>query len=299
MSHLKQKILGSLFCVIIVALVLPNLSCAETPFTPFKAPDLTVREWLTPNGPEKADLLGRPYVVEFFATWCPPCQQSVKHMIDLQNRYASKGLIIIAVSQDDSAAKVRDFIKTKGINYYVAMDSASAMDFSVTAIPTVFVIDHHGQVVWSGVPWDRHFTEMLEKVIQESPPPITGGIHLGPYEKYKDALMGGPGFASAYAGIKAESQSADGPNAATARSIVLAIDTNINRMVNRAMILRNSDPDSAYALFSQLANRFGGIAATRPAAEALVAMKTRHEVKPELYAANLAMALPRGSSEGN
>jgi thiol-disulfide isomerase/thioredoxin len=284
MCQLRKITLDGLLLVSVSALLFPNLSCAETPFAPFKAPDLAVRQWLTPDAPQKGDLIGRPYVIEFWATWCPPCQQSVKHMIDLQNKYASKGLIIIALSQDTSPDNVRTFITEKHINYNVAMDPGTLTEFAVTQVPTVFIVDHHGEVVWRGFPWDRSFEDMVKKVLDEAPPAVTGGVHLGAYENYKPQLQGGTGFAVAYDLIKAQSQTPGNPNVATARSIILAIDVTIGRKINQAHSLRHTDPASAFRMYALVVQQYAGIPVTKPAADAIIAMKAAREVKPELYA---------------
>jgi thiol-disulfide isomerase/thioredoxin len=284
MSHLTKKTLEGFLFALIFALLLQNASCAETPFTPFKAPELTTDIWLTPNPPQKADLIGRPYVIEFWASWCPPCQQSIKHMIELQNRHATDGLIIIAFAQDSSVDTVRNFIPKKNINYNVAMDSGNGALLSVTQIPTVFVVDHRGQVVWRGFPWDADFDKMVRKVIEESPPPVTSGIPLGPFEKYKAQLRGGPGFAAAYRDIKAQSEMSDNPSAASARSIILGIDLTITRKTNQAHVLRHTEPASAYRIYAELAQKYGGIDVTQPAVNAMAAMREGREIIPEMYA---------------
>ncbi len=284
MSHLTKKTPEGILLALIFALLLQNASCAQTPFVPFKAPELTTDVWLTPNPPQKADLIGRPYVIEFWASWCPPCQQSIKHMIELQNRHAADGLIIIALAQDSSSDKVRTFISQKNINYNVAMDSGNSAQFSVTQIPTVFVVDHRGQVVWRGFPWNAEFDAIVRKVVEEAPPPVTSGMPLGPFESYKAQLRGGAGFAAAYRDIKAQSEMIDNPSAASARSIIVAIDLTITRRTNQAHVLRHTEPASAYRIYAELAHKYGGVAVAQPAVKAMAEMKEGREIKPEMYA---------------
>lgn len=281
-KHPSRMILVA-FCA---ALLAQNLSCAQTPFAPFKAPEIAVSNWLTPNPPQKTDLIGRPYVIEFWASWCPPCQQSVKHMIDLQNRYAKEGLIIMAFAQDSSSEKVLSYIAQRSINYNVAMDNGFSSHFAVTQIPTVFIVDHRGQVIWRGFPWDSDFEKMIRKVLDDAPPPITSGTPLGPFQNYRTQLAGGPGFAAAYRDIKAQSEMTGNPNASTARSIILSIDLTITRRINQAHVLRYSDPAAAYRIYAELAAKYGGIPVTQPAVSAMTAMRDGREIKPELFAAN-------------
>ncbi|HSV26359.1 MAG TPA: hypothetical protein VLH60_00555, partial [Sedimentisphaerales bacterium] len=169
-------------------------------------------------------------------------------------------------------------------NYNVAMDSGASARFAVTQIPTVFVVDHRGQVVWKGLPWDKEFDKMVRKVLQEAPPPVTSGTPLGVFESYKTQLYGGPGFADAYRQIEAQSMVADSLDAATARSIILAINLTIARKTNHAHVLRRSNPIAAYLIYADLARRYGGIPATQSAVNAMAAMKESREIKPEMYA---------------
>jgi thiol-disulfide isomerase/thioredoxin len=277
--------LTTILLIVVAALLFQNLSCAQTPFVPFNAPDMAIDQWLTPNPPQKADLIGRPYVIEFWASWCPPCQQSIKHMTELQNRHAGEGLIIIALAQDSSVDTVRTFISQKNINYNVAMDSGNGTLFSVTQIPTVFVVDHRGQVVWRGFPWNAEFDTMVRKVLEEAPPPVTSGTSLGAFQSYRNQLRGGPGFAAAYNDIKAQSELNSNPNAASARGIILAIDLTITRKTNQAHVLRYTEPASAYRIYAELARKYGGIPVTQPAVSAMAAMKEGREIKPDMYAA--------------
>jgi|GEM_PF-1263651 len=284
MSHLMGHTLKVSLFVCLLALLSPDASGAETMSPPFRAPDLAVGQWLTPHPPQKADLIGRPYVIEFWASWCVPCQRSIKHMTEIQKRYSNEGLIIIAFAQDNSVDTVLSFIKQKEINYNVAMDAGNSLEYSVTEIPTVFIVNHEGIVVWRGYPWDGQFDKMVRKVVAEAPPAVTGGVALGPFEKYKDDLHGGKRFATAYRDIKTQSETPDNPDAHTARGIILAIDLTIIRRINQAHVLRYSEPSSAYHIYSELATRYGGIAVTQPAVEAVAAMKSAREIKPELYA---------------
>jgi thiol-disulfide isomerase/thioredoxin len=96
-----------------------------------------------------AALRGKVVIVNFWATWCPPCRDEIPEMIELANRYKDK-LQIIAVSQDDaSPAEVKQFAREIGINYPIVMGSnAMTAEYGgVPALPTTFVVNTDGRIV--------------------------------------------------------------------------------------------------------------------------------------------------------
>ena len=73
-----------------------------------KAPAVEVKEWIQGETTVGA---GKPYVIEFWATWCGPCRTSIPHLNELYNKYKGKGLSIIGVSDEVKAVgKVRNFV---------------------------------------------------------------------------------------------------------------------------------------------------------------------------------------------
>jgi thiol-disulfide isomerase/thioredoxin len=93
---------------------------------------------------------GRVVIVNFWATWCPPCREEIPEMIDLAKRFGGR-LQIVGVSEDDDAAleEVREFARNEKINYPIVMGGSeiSREYGGVPALPTSFLIDTNGHVV--------------------------------------------------------------------------------------------------------------------------------------------------------
>jgi cytochrome c biogenesis protein CcmG/thiol:disulfide interchange protein DsbE len=96
-----------------------------------------------------SDFKGKVVVLDFWATWCPPCRAEIPSFIALQNQYRDKGLVVVGVSLDDGPGVVSSFAKAQGMNYPIVMgnDNVAAQYGDIQAIPTTFVIDRTGKVV--------------------------------------------------------------------------------------------------------------------------------------------------------
>ena len=134
------------------------------------APAIQIDEWITPQPPRQSDLNDRVYVLEFWATWCQPCVQSIPHMIELADKYKDKAVPFIALSVDSSSEPVKKMVKSKGINYYVGMDNDLSEKYSVRGIPSAFIIGRSGQVVWQGHPMKSDFEIAIVNALNTSPP---------------------------------------------------------------------------------------------------------------------------------
>lgn len=114
------------------------------------APDFTLNRSLDGKPAKLSDMKGKVRLVDFWATWCPPCREEIPGFIALQKKYQAKGLEVIGVSVDQGGPeKVNDFVKKQGINYLSLMSSseAEAAYGGIRSIPTTFLIDRKGKVV--------------------------------------------------------------------------------------------------------------------------------------------------------
>ena len=111
------------------------------------APDIDL---LTIDGePVKLSALrGRPVLVNFWATWCPPCREEFPLMVDAYAEHAGDGLEILGVMHQDFADGARDFAADMGATWPILEDPQDAAygDYLVVGLPTSFFIDAAGVV---------------------------------------------------------------------------------------------------------------------------------------------------------
>ena len=95
-----------------------------------------------------ADFKGKVVILDFWATWCPPCKREIPDFIKLHSEYGSKGVQIVGIALDQ-LDKVKAFVKENGMNYPVLMgtNEVAASYGGVEAIPTTFLIDKSGKIV--------------------------------------------------------------------------------------------------------------------------------------------------------
>jgi peroxiredoxin len=126
----------------------------------FTLKDLRGKEW------SFKDLRGQVVLVNFWATWCPPCRKEIPDLMKIYQQYQSKGLIVLAISDED-AGKVEPFMRERKVPFPVLLDPGRKVNdmFVVEGIPKSFVYNREGQLVAQSIEMrtEKQFLEMLAK----------------------------------------------------------------------------------------------------------------------------------------
>jgi len=125
----------------------------------FTLTDLQGKNWTL------KDLRGKVALVNFWATWCPPCQKEMPDLEALYKRFQDQGFVILAISEDEETDKVKPFITERKISYPILLDPGQKVNnlFQVDGIPKSFVYDRDGKLVSQSIDMrtQRQFLEML------------------------------------------------------------------------------------------------------------------------------------------
>ena len=167
MNVLKQcKILPAILMAISLALPATSFALPKKgkPAPPFQVVSTSGQKL------SLAGYKGSVLVIEFFATWCGGCKQSIPHLANLHKQFGNQGLQILAlnVGQGDSLEEVKNFVVKNKISYPVAMADEDVVyeEYGIRMVPTLFIVDKKGVLVEKLNGYNPDIQKMLEATVK-------------------------------------------------------------------------------------------------------------------------------------
>lgn len=116
-----------------------------------------------------SDYQGKPVIINFWATWCAPCEAELPEFVQAYEQHKDQGLVILGVNAQETAEDANTFVEKYGLSYPIALDSrGEVMDlYSVRGLPTTLFIDPEGRVAvrWAGILTKPLIEEYLAEIL--------------------------------------------------------------------------------------------------------------------------------------
>src|SRR5258706_11212167 len=146
---MKHKILSPIALILVAAVLYvspaPSYGKGEAGLAGGKAKDFPVKSAGASRG---ADLRGKVVVLNFWASWCPPCLEETQSLNRLQQDIAGKGGVVLGVSVDEDQAAYEKFLLDNHVVFPTYRDASkkSASDYGTSMFPETYLIDREGRL---------------------------------------------------------------------------------------------------------------------------------------------------------
>ena len=172
---MKRKILTGITLAAVAGLLILFASPSYNQGEPSLAGSTAKPFSFVENGKQMqlSDLRGKVVVLNFWATWCPPCVEETPSLIALQREIAPKGGVVLGISVDDDAQAYTQFVQANGINYPTYRDPSAeiAASYGTSMYPDTYIIDRHGKIArklvgaqdWTSPDMTAYFKSLLAK----------------------------------------------------------------------------------------------------------------------------------------
>ncbi|MEO7426791.1 MAG: TlpA disulfide reductase family protein, partial [Fibrobacteria bacterium] len=131
----------------------------------FTLKDIDGKDW------SSSQFKGQALLVDFWATWCAACKETIPKLAELNDKYKGKGLTIIGISVDKgSAEKISKAAKRLGINYLVLLDKENSLgkSFGFSGIPSLYIFDKSGALKTAMPGYDPGQEDALAAAVEKA-----------------------------------------------------------------------------------------------------------------------------------
>ena len=149
-AGLRRRILTGLvlaaIAVLLYGFVTPDYRLGENSLNGRPAKDFSLI--LDGKPAHLSDLRGKVVVLNFWATWCPPCVDETPSLNQLQAKIAAQGGVVLGVSVDDDAQAYQSFLKDNGVSFPTFRDDSKtiAANYGTSRFPETYLIDRQGRI---------------------------------------------------------------------------------------------------------------------------------------------------------
>jgi thiol-disulfide isomerase/thioredoxin len=168
-NRFRSRPRGATLCLGLIVALLPTLAHTAPPNgTQSLAPAIDLP---TDTGRIKpADLAGKVVYVDFFASWCGPCKLSFPWLKAMQEEYAAKGLVVVAINVDKDRADAVQFVAHYSPTFLVGYDprGKTADAFNVQGMPSSFLVSPTGTILYSHVGFDMKDAAKIQAQIEKA-----------------------------------------------------------------------------------------------------------------------------------
>jgi thiol-disulfide isomerase/thioredoxin len=145
------------------------------PMPPLSGASLGNMGWKLSDGKHNvfSEYKGKVLVLDFYATWCVPCRDSIPHLIDIQKKFKSEGVVVIGlnVGGPGDPERASNFARELGIQYPLATPDDDLVSFLLSgndAIPQTFVFDRQGQLVERFIGFGASTAERIKLAVESA-----------------------------------------------------------------------------------------------------------------------------------
>jgi len=156
-------------CAVLAFFTFPHYRQGESSIAGKTAEDIPLE--LNGKATRLSDLRGQVVVLNFWATWCPPCVEETPSLIQLNQRISSRRGVVLGVSVDDDEAAYNKFLHDYGINFPTYRDASkkSSQEYGTVMYPETYIIDRKGKIArkiigpqdWNSAEMTSYFDALL------------------------------------------------------------------------------------------------------------------------------------------
>lgn len=132
------------------------------------AREVSGKEWINlKDPPTLTGLRGKVVLVEFWATWCGPCVESIPHLNELHRKYAGRKFQLLSFVEEGHKTMDK-FLNKKRVEYPIGLESASLEEYGISGIPHAFLIDQGGKVIWHGHSASPEMDDAISRAVNKN-----------------------------------------------------------------------------------------------------------------------------------